>query len=107
MAIDVTHCTGDVVGYGPEPDAVVAFLKAHSITCVRGNHDRWAPSEGKVCRSLLQHDPSATLDFLNTVPPVRILEAKSKMLVITHGVPGSDMTYLTNAISPKVSCESC
>jgi predicted phosphodiesterase len=30
---------GDIVGYGPEPDEVVARLKAAGATGVRGNHD--------------------------------------------------------------------
>lgn len=30
---------GDIVGYGPQPDEVVARLKAENATGVRGNHD--------------------------------------------------------------------
>lgn len=30
---------GDLVNYGPEPGAVVDFVKAHSTVVVRGNHD--------------------------------------------------------------------
>jgi putative phosphoesterase len=97
MSIDMTLCAGDLVGYGPEPDAVVGFLSAHSITCVRGNHDRWA-----IQRGVGQPDPfsgtvpsPATIHYLNTLPPVRILNGNPALLVLTHGVPGSDMTYLT------------
>jgi putative phosphoesterase len=97
MSIDMTLCAGDLVGYGPEPDAVVAFLAAHSITCVRGNHDRWA-----IQRGIGQPDPfsgvipsAATIAYLNTLPPVRILSGNPALLVLTHGVPGSDMTYLS------------
>ncbi len=35
-------CAGDLVGYGPDPDGVVAFLTERRIDSVRGNHDRWA-----------------------------------------------------------------
>jgi predicted phosphodiesterase len=36
---------GDVVGYGPEPDAVVARLRELDATGVRGNHDAAAIGE--------------------------------------------------------------
>ena len=38
-ALDAVWCAGDVVGYGPEPAAVVAALRAHPLTLVAGNHD--------------------------------------------------------------------
>src|SRR4051812_45754199 len=36
---------GDIVGYGPQPDEVVARLAAESATGVRGNHDAAAIGE--------------------------------------------------------------
>ena len=38
-AVDEVWQLGDVVGYGPEPDAVVARLRALGAKGVRGNHD--------------------------------------------------------------------
>ena len=38
-SVDAVWHLGDVVGYGPEPDAVVARLTALNATGVRGNHD--------------------------------------------------------------------
>ena len=37
--VDAIWHLGDVVGYGPEPDAVVARLSEREATGVRGNHD--------------------------------------------------------------------
>jgi predicted phosphodiesterase len=37
--VDATWHLGDVVGYGPDPDAVVARLQSVGATGVRGNHD--------------------------------------------------------------------
>src|SRR5437773_2673105 len=37
--VDAIWHLGDVVGYGPEPDAVVARLKLLGAIGVRGNHD--------------------------------------------------------------------
>ena len=46
MRVGQIVCAGDLVGYGPFPDRVVAFLREQSILSVRGNHDRWALSRG-------------------------------------------------------------
>jgi predicted phosphodiesterase len=37
--VDAVWHLGDVVGYGPEPDGVVARLRAIGATGVKGNHD--------------------------------------------------------------------
>jgi len=37
--VDAIWHLGDVVGYGPDPDAVVARLQSAGATGVRGNHD--------------------------------------------------------------------
>jgi len=37
--VDAIWHLGDVVGYGPEPDAVVERLREHGASGVRGNHD--------------------------------------------------------------------
>jgi diadenosine tetraphosphatase ApaH/serine/threonine PP2A family protein phosphatase len=38
-SVDGIRVLGDVVGYGPEPDAVVDVLREAGATGVRGNHD--------------------------------------------------------------------
>src|SRR5688500_7198076 len=42
---DAVWQLGDVVGYGPQPDEVVARLAAENATGVRGNHDSAAIGE--------------------------------------------------------------
>lgn len=39
--VDQVWCLGDVVGYGPDPNACVKLLRSLSPVCVVGNHD-WA-----------------------------------------------------------------
>lgn len=46
MGADRIVCAGDLVGYGPYPDRVVAFLEERQVASVRGNHDRWALERG-------------------------------------------------------------
>jgi diadenosine tetraphosphatase ApaH/serine/threonine PP2A family protein phosphatase len=39
--VDQIWCLGDVVGYGPDPNACVQLLRSQSHLCIAGNHD-WA-----------------------------------------------------------------
>ena len=50
LGADRIVSAGDAVGYGPRPDETVEFLRARSIACVRGNHDRWAIERGPLAR---------------------------------------------------------
>ena len=36
---DRIYCAGDLVDWGPFPREVIAWMQAHRVTCVRGNHD--------------------------------------------------------------------
>lgn len=40
--VDAYLCLGDLVGYGPDPDRVIAESQARSMLTVRGNHDHAA-----------------------------------------------------------------
>lgn len=44
--VDGVWCVGDVVGYGPDPNACVDLVRSEQYVCVAGNHD-WA-AVGKV-----------------------------------------------------------
>ncbi|PHR25202.1 MAG: metallophosphoesterase [Desulfotalea sp.] len=39
FAVDRVVCLGDNVGYGPEPDEVVTFIRRHGYDSVLGNHE--------------------------------------------------------------------
>lgn len=39
-SVDAMLVMGDVVGYGPDPNAVVARLRTEGVRAVQGNHDR-------------------------------------------------------------------
>jgi diadenosine tetraphosphatase ApaH/serine/threonine PP2A family protein phosphatase len=40
-SVDEIWCLGDVVGYGPDPNACVELLRSRPHCCIAGNHD-WA-----------------------------------------------------------------
>jgi putative phosphoesterase len=92
LGVERVVCAGDVVGYGPEPDRVVAFLAEHGIATAAGNHDHWA-----VRRAARRHDPygggragSATLAFLDALPPCLMLSIGGRFVVVRHVAPGDD-----------------
>ncbi|MBW2589896.1 MAG: metallophosphoesterase [Deltaproteobacteria bacterium] len=37
--IDTIICLGDNIGYGPEPNKVVALIRDHNIMSITGNHE--------------------------------------------------------------------
>jgi diadenosine tetraphosphatase ApaH/serine/threonine PP2A family protein phosphatase len=80
-AYDGTWVTGDIVGYGPDPDGVVQHLLALGAVCVAGNHDVAAcgltPLEAfnPLARTAVdwtqQHMSESTRTFLAALPRVR------------------------------------
>jgi predicted phosphodiesterase len=58
---DAVWHLGDVVGYGPQPDEVVARLVAEGATGVRGNHD--AAAVGEIGTDAFNDDAAAALEW--------------------------------------------
>jgi putative phosphoesterase len=104
LGADRIVCAGDVVGYGPHPDRVAAFLAEHQVATVRGNHDRWALE-----RAPGQADPfgggtpsAETLEYLSRLPFDLAVSCGAKVGVVVHGSPRSDMEFVTRAaFSPE------
>jgi putative phosphoesterase len=96
--VDQILCAGDLVGYGGQPDAVVALLRDRAIPCIRGNHDRWALERGQVIgpqgwkRAVLKDE---TWEYLHALPASARRECAGRILVIHHGSPESDTEFVT------------
>ena len=104
MKVDRIVCAGDLVGYGPFPDRVVGFLKERLIPSVRGNHDRWALSRGPGAADAFGGGtPSPeTLEHLRGLPADLLIEAGSRIGVVVHGSPSSDMEFVNRRTHPPV-----
>jgi len=102
MKVDRIVCAGDLVGYGPFPDRVVAFVKERQIPSVRGNHDRWAVSRGPgAVDEFGGGKPSLeTLQYLGSLPADFLIEAGSRIGVVVHGSPSSDMEFVNRRTHP-------
>jgi putative phosphoesterase len=102
---DGVLCLGDIVDYGPRPDAAVRWVMEHSDTTVRGNHDT-AVAMGVSChcaplfRRLSEESRKLTIPmlgsgerhFLAGLPERRELELGGMKLALVHAAP-SDPLY--------------
>src|ERR1700722_10620160 len=105
LGADRIVCAGDLVGYGPHPDKVVAFVAEHKIDAVRGNHDRWAIERAAgmpgVPSTFGGGMPSAeSVEVLKLLPPHLLIDDDSRIGVVTHGSPGDDMDFVTRKTHP-------
>lgn len=102
MKVDRIVCAGDLVGYGPFPDRVVAFLKERQIPSVRGNHDRWAVSRrpGAVDEYGGGTPSHETLEYVGSLPADLLIEAGTRIGVVVHGSLSSDMEFVNRRTHP-------
>ncbi|MCL4394700.1 MAG: metallophosphatase family protein [Chloroflexi bacterium] len=92
---DQVWCLGDVVGYGPEPNACIKRLRTFDLLCLAGNHD-WA-ALGKL--DLEEFNPDArfaaiwtrdqlspaNLDWLRALPDR--VPTQAERFTLVHGSP--------------------
>jgi predicted phosphodiesterase len=110
--VDETWCLGDLVGYGPDPNAVVEELKdIPNLTCLLGNHDAAAigkmPLEifnGDARRSLIYHEKVLTasnMDYMRSLPSGAIICGDA---TLAHGSPRDPLwEYILNTLSARMN----
>jgi len=113
--VDAVWCLGDVVGYGPDPNACVELLSEQpNLICVLGNHDVAAlgdmPLEsfnGDARRSLLWQERVLSADsikFLRSLPS-KMAEV-SEHVTLVHGSPRDPIwEYILNTLSARLNFE--
>lgn len=97
-------CLGDIVDYGPAPDATVRWVREHASAVVRGNHDN-AMGRGEDCRSALpfhrfsvetrRRTTQLLTDderlYLGTLPLHHRLELDGKRIEMVHASPSDPL----------------
>jgi predicted phosphodiesterase len=102
--VDAIWHLGDVVGYGPEPDAVVERLRAVGAVGVRGNHDAAAcggqeiewfnPDARRAMEWTRAAISPATLAWLSALPERLVIENAE----LVHGSPREPIwEYVTSS----------
>lgn len=110
--VDEAWCLGDVVGYGPDPNACVEELRdLPMLTCLLGNHDvavlgktPYQTFNGEARRSLIWHAKvlaPTNADFLRSLPENAKVRGDVTM---AHGSP-RDPTweYILNTLSARLN----
>ncbi len=110
--VDETWCLGDLVGYGPDPNACVEEIREQPmLTCMLGNHDVAAigkmPFEsfnGDARRSLVWHErvlSASNADFLRSLPENPKVRGDVTM---AHGSPRDPVwEYIINTLSARLN----
>lgn len=102
--VDAVWHLGDVVGYGPDPDGVVARLRSIGAQGVRGNHDAAACGGSEIdwfnpdARRAMEWTRAAiapaTIEWLAALPERRVLEGVD----LVHGSPREPIwEYITTS----------
>src|SRR5690349_3184978 len=105
-SVDAVWQLGDVVGYGPEPDAVVATLAAVGAVGVRGNHDAaalggpeidWFNPDARAAAEWTRDRLSAaTRAWLGALPQVTEIDG----IGLVHGSPRDPLReYVTDRLT--------
>ncbi len=109
---DEIWCLGDLVGYGPDPNAVVeAVRELPNLTCLLGNHDVAVigkmPLEtfnGDARRSLTWTEKvlsADNMDFLRTLPQTTKVRGEA---TLAHGSPRDPLwEYVLNTLSARLN----
>ena len=110
--VDETWCLGDLVGYGPDPNAVVEEVREiPNLVCLMGNHDVAVTGRmpldtfnGEARRSLMHHEKvlsASNMDFMRSLP------SKSKVrgnATIAHGSPRDPLwEYILNTLTARLN----
>jgi predicted phosphodiesterase len=110
--VDETWCLGDLVGYGPDPNAVVEEVREiKNLTCLMGNHDVAVigkmPLEtfnGEARRSLEHHEKVLTasnMDFMRSLPTKAKVKGEA---TIAHGSPRDPLwEYILNTLTARLN----
>ncbi len=111
LGIERIYCGGDLVGYGPDPDAVCALIAGRGIPTIYGNYDYAIARELDDCgcayitpadrelgqRSVewtLAHTGRAAKDFMRELPFELRFEVGASSVHLVHGSPRKVNEYL-------------
>jgi predicted phosphodiesterase len=112
---DAVWCLGDIVGYGPDPNACVELLSEQpNLQCVVGNHD--VAALGKMPREAFNGDArlalewqervlsASSMDFLDNLPQEI---QPDEHVTIVHGSPRDPVwEYVLNTLAARLNFEA-
>jgi predicted phosphodiesterase len=111
-SVDETWCLGDLVGYGPDPNAVVEEVQdIPNLTCLLGNHDvavtgkmPFETFNGDARRSLMHHEKVLTatnIDYMRALPSNTVTRGDA---TLAHGSPRDPLwEYILNSLTARLN----
>jgi len=110
--VDENWCLGDLVGYGPDPNAVIEQVRElNHLTCIMGNHDMaivgkmaFESFNGDASRSLTWTQKVLTadnMDFLRSLPQSTKVRGE---VTLAHGSPRDPLwEYVLNTLTARLN----
>jgi diadenosine tetraphosphatase ApaH/serine/threonine PP2A family protein phosphatase len=110
--VDETWCLGDLIGYGPDPNAVVEQVRELThLTCILGNHDMavignmaFESFNGDARRSLVWTEKVLTadnMDFLRSLPQSTKVRGE---VTLAHGSPRDPLwEYVLTTLTARLN----
>jgi len=110
--VDETWCLGDLVGYGPDPNAVVEQVRElPHLTCILGNHDMavigkmaFESFNGDARRSLVWTEKvmnADNMDFLRSLPQSTKVRGE---VTLAHGSPRDPLwEYVLTTLTARLN----
>ena len=105
---------GDLVNYGPDPGAVVDFVRSHATIVVRGNHDhavgfnedpRCSPPYREMAKETMQFTRSLLsrdqIEYLASLPLIVERTVQDTRFVLCHAAPSDPLYKYVPANSPQ------
>ena len=103
--VDKIICLGDLVGYGPHPNEVIALIKRRNIDCLKGNYDasvvdgdytfiRETPTNSFALPWAIEEVRASNKFYLSQLPERLDLEIYGKKISFVHGSPNAINEYL-------------
>ena len=103
--VDMTICLGDLVGYGPHPNEVIALIRRREIPCIKGNYDtsvvdgdftyiRDNPVNSFILPWTCEELRESNKYFLDSLPEYLTYDFNGVKFRFTHGSPNSISEYL-------------
>jgi protein phosphatase len=105
---------GDLVNYGPDPGAVVDFVRSHATVVVRGNHDHavgfnedphCSPPYREMAKETMEFTRSVLcreqIEYLASLPLVVERIVEDTKFVLCHAAPSDPLYKYVPANSPQ------
>lgn len=116
--VDVVYCLGDLVGYGPQPNEVIALIRRRQIPTVMGNYDDGVGFDRDDCGCAYtdpemrrlgdlslawskEHVTAENKAYLRGLLSSIRLEFDGRLLLLVHGSPRRINEYVYEDRAPK------